>query len=188
MPRILGSQVNGMQLLSQQNWECLGQQEQGHRRTAWPAVPVPSGLHWSTLFSNKADSIMVPREGITFRCSNTPRILGFQEPRSLVTQGSQGLNGSFTAKNLDTPRISGLQNPRITGSQRKLDSEEFWLNGDYRKDRLQTNILRAASTGDNQIGGGKHKNKSKRNQGYLASSEPNSPTIASPWYTITPEK
>jgi hypothetical protein len=36
--------------------------------------------------------------------------------------------------------------------------------------------------------GGKHKNRSNRNQGYLASSEPNSPTIASPGYTTTPEK
>jgi hypothetical protein len=35
---------------------------------------------------------------------------------------------------------------------------------------------------------GKHKNISNRNQDYLASSEPNSPTIASPGYTITPEK
>jgi hypothetical protein len=36
--------------------------------------------------------------------------------------------------------------------------------------------------------GGKYKNRSNRNQGYLASSEPNSPNIASPGYTITPEK
>ena len=36
--------------------------------------------------------------------------------------------------------------------------------------------------------GCKHKNISNRNQGYLASSEPNSPTIASPGYTITLEK
>jgi hypothetical protein len=36
--------------------------------------------------------------------------------------------------------------------------------------------------------GGKHKNRSNRNQGYLTSSEPNSPTIASPGYIITPEK
>jgi hypothetical protein len=36
--------------------------------------------------------------------------------------------------------------------------------------------------------GGKHNNRSHRNQGYLASSEHNSPTIASPEYTITPEK
>jgi hypothetical protein len=38
------------------------------------------------------------------------------------------------------------------------------------------------------MAGGKHKNRSNKNQGYLASSEPNSPTIASPGYTITPEK
>ena len=38
------------------------------------------------------------------------------------------------------------------------------------------------------MAGGKHKNRSNRNQGYLASSEPNSPIIASPGYTITPEK
>jgi gas vesicle protein len=31
-------------------------------------------------------------------------------------------------------------------------------------------------------------NRSNRNQCYLASSEPNSPTIASPGYTIKPEK
>jgi hypothetical protein len=35
---------------------------------------------------------------------------------------------------------------------------------------------------------GKHKNISNRNQGYLASSESNSPTITSSGYTITPEK
>jgi hypothetical protein len=35
---------------------------------------------------------------------------------------------------------------------------------------------------------GKSKNTSNRNQGYLASSEPSSPTIASPGYTIILEK
>ena len=34
----------------------------------------------------------------------------------------------------------------------------------------------------------KHKKIGNRNQDYLASTEPNSPTIASPGYTITPEK
>jgi hypothetical protein len=38
------------------------------------------------------------------------------------------------------------------------------------------------------MGGGKHMNRSNRNQGYLASSEPNFPSIASPGYTITSEK
>jgi hypothetical protein len=36
--------------------------------------------------------------------------------------------------------------------------------------------------------GGKYKNISNRNQGYLASSEPKSPTIASPGYPNTSEK
>jgi hypothetical protein len=38
------------------------------------------------------------------------------------------------------------------------------------------------------MAGGKNKNRSNRNQDNLASSEPNSCTIASPGYTITPEK
>jgi hypothetical protein len=38
------------------------------------------------------------------------------------------------------------------------------------------------------MAGGKQKNRRNRNQHYLASSEPNSLTIASPGYTITPEK
>jgi hypothetical protein len=38
------------------------------------------------------------------------------------------------------------------------------------------------------MAGGNHTNRSNRNQGYLATSEPNSPTIASPGYTITSEK
>jgi hypothetical protein len=56
------------------------------------------------------------------------------------------------------------------------------------KDRPQSDIARAGSTRDNQMVGGKCKNISNGNQGYLASSEPNSPTIASSRYTITPEK
>jgi uncharacterized coiled-coil protein SlyX len=36
--------------------------------------------------------------------------------------------------------------------------------------------------------GGKHKNISNKNQGYLASSELNSPNTASPGYTVTPEE
>jgi hypothetical protein len=38
------------------------------------------------------------------------------------------------------------------------------------------------------MAGDKHKNRSNRNQDYLASSEPNSLTIASIGYSITPEK
>jgi hypothetical protein len=44
------------------------------------------------------------------------------------------------------------------------------------------------NTRDNQTARGKHKNTSNRNQGYLASSEPSSPTTVSPGYPKTPEK
>jgi hypothetical protein len=52
----------------------------------------------------------------------------------------------LNSKNSDTPRISGSQDPGITGSERKLDSEEFRLNKDYRKDMFETDIARAGST------------------------------------------
>jgi hypothetical protein len=52
----------------------------------------------------------------------------------------------MTDKNSVIPKISGSQEPRITGSQRNLDSEESLINQDYRKDRIQSDILRAAST------------------------------------------
>jgi hypothetical protein len=55
-------------------------------------------------------------------------------------------------------------------------------------DRLQSVIVRAGSNRENQMAGGNHKNINNRYQGYLASSEPNSPTMASPKYTITSEK
>jgi hypothetical protein len=38
------------------------------------------------------------------------------------------------------------------------------------------------------MAGGKHKKRNNRNQGYVASSELKSPTIARPGYTITPEE
>ena len=76
----------------------------------------------------------------------------------------------------------------MPGSQTQFDSEEFYHNWDHGKERLQSDIARAGSTRDNQMAGGKHKNISNRNQGYLASSEPSSPIIASPRYTIKLEK
>ena len=51
-----------------------------------------------------------------------------------------------------------------------------------------SDISRSGSTKHNQLVGGKHKDTNNRNQGYLTSSEPISPTIASGRYTITAEK
>jgi hypothetical protein len=56
-----------------------------------------------------------------------------------------------------------------------------------RKNRFQSDRARAGSTGGNQRTGGKHKKISNRNHGYLSTSEPSSPTIASHGYTITLE-
>jgi hypothetical protein len=88
---------------------------------------------------------------------------------ALTSPSPHDPRGSLTPRSSDTPRISGSQNPR--------------------KDRLHpVHIVRAGSTRDNQMAGSKHKSISNRNQGYLASSEQNSPTILSPGYTITPKK
>jgi hypothetical protein len=98
---------------------------------------------------------------------------------------------SSTPRHHNTPRIPGSQelgHTRFLGSQRQLDSQELRHTQDHRKDRLQSDIARADSTRDNQMVESKHKNISNRNQGYLESSEPNSPTIASPEHTITLEK
>jgi LPS O-antigen subunit length determinant protein (WzzB/FepE family) len=70
----------------------------------------------------------------------------------------------------DTYRITGSQNRRTTESQ------------NHRKDRLQSETRRPDNTTDNQMARGKHKN---RNQIDLATSEPSSPTTASPGYPNT---
>jgi hypothetical protein len=112
--------------------------------------------------------------------SKDPRIPGSQELGHTRISRSQ--------RQLYSQELCHTRDLRITGPQRQLDSEEFLHNQDHRKDRLQSDIARASSTRDNQMAGGKHKNISNRNQGYLASSEPNSPTIASPGYPNIPEK
>ena len=133
--------------------------------------------------ANSTASPTAPRGSSTPGHTNTPRI-----PGSLVTPGSQGPRGSLTPKSSDTPKISGSQDAKITGSQRQLYSEEVQHNPHYMKDRLQSGIAKEGSPRDNQMAGGKDSNTSNRNQGYLASSEPNSPTIASSGCTITQEK
>jgi hypothetical protein len=52
----------------------------------------------------------------------------------------------------------------------------------------QSETTRPDNTRDIQRVRGKDKNISNRNQGYLASSEPSSPTTESPRYSNTPEK
>ena len=56
------------------------------------------------------------------------------------------------------------------------------------RDKPQSGTERPTNTRDNQMERGKGKNISNRNQGYVALSEPSSPTTASPGYTNTLEK
>jgi hypothetical protein len=56
------------------------------------------------------------------------------------------------------------------------------------RDKPQSEIARPTNTRDNQMARGKSKKISNRNQGYLASSEPSSPTTVSLGYPNTPEK
>jgi hypothetical protein len=73
----------------------------------------------------------------------------------------------------------------------KFISERNGLTGDTqacRRDKPQSETARPANTRDNQMARGKGKNISKRNQGYLVSSKPSSPTTVSPGYPNTPEK
>jgi hypothetical protein len=57
-----------------------------------------------------------------------------------------------------------------------------------RRDKPQSETTRLANTRDIQMAKGKRKKLNNRNQGYLASSEPSSPTTVSPGYPNTPEK
>ena len=104
----------------QQNWGCLRAAE------PWTQVPLlnsGSGFFRSALvyldFELSGHSPTVPRG------SSMLRILGSQDPRSLVTPRSEGLRGSLASKKSDTPRLAASQDRKITGSQRKLDFEKF---------------------------------------------------------------
>jgi hypothetical protein len=58
----------------------------------------------------------------------------------------------------------------------------------HRRDKLQPEIAKPVNTRDNHMEKGKHKKLINRNQGYIASPEPSSPTIASPVNPNTLEK
>jgi hypothetical protein len=102
MPRILGSLVSRTQHLFQKN---RGGPVTAGARTQEPCMTSGfiSGRCWYTLVSNTPDSPTDPRGDTTSRHCNTPRILGCQDTRSLVTPGYQGLRGSLTANTSDTP-------------------------------------------------------------------------------------
>jgi hypothetical protein len=107
-------------------------------------------------------------------------LTGPQNPRIPGAWSHQEFKGRLTPRSSNTHRISRSQDPRITGSERQLNSKEFWHNKNHRKGKPQLDISRAGSTRDNQMSRGKCKNISNKTQGYLVSLEPYSPPIASP--------
>ena len=78
--------------------------------------------------------------------------------------------------------------PRESWSPNSADITKITGSQAHRRDKIQLDRARPGTTKDNHMTGGKSKNVSNRNQDYLASSEPNSPTTASPGYPNTPEK
>jgi hypothetical protein len=58
----------------------------------------------------------------------------------------------------------------------------------HKRNKFQPETARTSNTRDYWIVKGKHKNLTNRNQEYLASSEPSTPTTASPEYPKTPKK
>jgi chromosome segregation ATPase len=58
----------------------------------------------------------------------------------------------------------------------------------HRRNKLQPEAARPSNTSDNQMAKGRSKNLTNRNQGCLASSEPNSSTTESSGYPNTLEK
>jgi hypothetical protein len=100
--------------------------------------------------------------------------------------GSQELGHTRISKSqreLDSQELGHIQDLRITGSQpESQDHRDSMIrrSSDTTRiirstDSIQSAIARADSIRDNQTPGGKRKNISNRNQGYLALSEPNFP-------------
>jgi hypothetical protein len=58
----------------------------------------------------------------------------------------------------------------------------------HRRNRLQPETTITTNTRDYQMAKGKHKNLTNRDQDHSPSSEPSTPTSASPGYPNTPEK
>jgi hypothetical protein len=58
----------------------------------------------------------------------------------------------------------------------------------HRRNKLQPETAKTSNTRDYQMAKGKQKNLTNRNQDYLTSPEPSTPTTASPGYPSTTEK
>jgi hypothetical protein len=161
MHRIRGSEVRRTQHLSPTlgvTGTC-GPRHVGMPPEEWHVLlPLCLGSRpEQTLGTNSAVSSTTPRDSsIPRSSSNMPKIRGSQDPRSLVTPGSQGPKGSPTLRSSETPRIPESQDHRNSLTRRSSDIMRI------RNDRLQSDMARAGSTRYNQMAGGKGKNISNR--------------------------
>ena len=114
------------------------------------------------------------REGYQF-CSEGPA----WSPQDTGTKEQLG-TGSFQFPSMPQRTCATALHtqipPRESWSPRSTDIQAC------RRDKPQSETARPANTTDNQMARGKSKNTSNRNQGYLASSEPSSPTTVSSGY------
>ena len=83
--------------------------------------------------------------------------------------------------------------PRATALHTQIYTREIWSHRSTdtqacRRDKPQSEAAKPANTRDNRIARGKDKNICNRNQGYLESSVPSSPTTVSHGYPNTPKK
>jgi hypothetical protein len=96
------------------------------------------------------------------------------EAEELLEQGPMGLHLQ--------PGVGAVLLPSVHWScqeSRSLRSAETGLQT-HRRNKLQPETARTRNTRDYQMVKGKHKNLANINQDYLASSEPSTPTTASP--------
>ena len=85
------------------------------------------------------------------------------------------------------PKSRAAHQQSVPGETQSSRGTEIALQA-HRKFKHQTVTTAPNNTRDNQMAKGKCRNVTNRNQGNMAASEPNSPTIASPGYPNTPEK
>jgi hypothetical protein len=112
-------------------------------------------------------------------CSGTrdPRIPGAWSHQDLRVPEAARLPGALT-----DPGSQGHRMPEIAELLGVLPQPRSKV------EQAPGRYSNAGNTRNNQKAGGKLNNICNKNQGHLASSEPNSSTTGSPGYTFTPEK
>ena len=101
-----------------------------------------------------------------------PRVIQTQEPRN-----SRGQDPSSFCLHLGADPVPQLNIPKFLPESTGLPGV---LIHRHQEGQATSEAARPVNTTGNQITRGKVKDISKRNQGYVASSEPRCPTVASP--------